>query len=161
MSLLILRTKPNPLGKDRAGNNPLPAQLNGEWVDIQNNGPAAVTLAGVYLSNQQFAPGCVPSQITTYWEGSSVSYLGPGEIVRVHTGRERDRSLMSGTDLNGAQHHAFAESGNFALNNRCGDSLALWMRGRDGSWAPALDLAAYNPWPAEGAVLNRMGAWLA
>lgn len=160
MSILISRAKPNPAGKDRAGSVPLPAQLLGEWVDIQNNGPAAVTLAGVFLSNQEFAPGCVPGSLRTYWEGSSVRSLAPGQVVRIHTGRSQDQAQMNSTDYQGVNFHAFAEAGNFILNNRCGDNLGLWMKRPDGSWASALDSTGYYPNPGEGTVLNRVGGRL-
>lgn len=161
MTLVIIRSKPNPSGKDVSGHHPLSTQLLGEWVDVRNDGPSAVTLAGVYLANECFSGACERTKTQTYWDGSSVRYFAPGQVLRVHTGRSADQIYMHASDRLGADIHAFAESSSFILNNRCGDKIALWMKRPDGSWHPLpIDSATYDPNPPDGKVLQRMGGRL-
>ena len=152
----IIQVKPNPAGKDKAGQSPKAEQLLGEWVDLKNVGDGAVTLATLNLSHTVFGPGCTPrTDVHRYWRGPSDVSLQPGQIVRVHTGRSLDASLMKAEDRNGVHQHAYAESGTFVLNNVCGDSLYVhWLY--EGKWQQE-DRASYGPNPPEGAVLVRVG----
>ena len=81
--------------------------------------------------------------------------LSPGQIVRVHTGRIRDAASMGATDQQGVNYHAYAEKGNFVLNNRCGDCLSVWWKHGE-SWHKN-DESAYAANPGEGKVLQRLG----
>jgi hypothetical protein len=152
----IHRAKPNPTGKDKAGNTPIASQLLGEWVDLKNTGDAAVSLSTLRLANREFDGSCrVKTNTQIFWTGPSSGSLNPGQIVRVHTGRSRDAASMSAVDQQGVHYRAYAEKGNFVLNNSCGDTLSvLWKSGE--SWYTD-DEAAYAPNPTEGKVLQRVG----
>ncbi len=156
----ITQAKPNPAGKDKSQSRPIPAQLLGEWVDLKNVGDAAVAFSTLHLSQSKFGPGCqLKEQASIYWNGTASLALSPGEIVRVHTGRESDSYLMTTEDRSGAHHHAYANSGNFILNNNCGDNLGVWWQGSDKQWHQD-DAASYDPYPPEGQILRRVGAKL-
>ncbi len=155
----INRAKPNPAGKDKSGSYPIPQQLLGEWVDLKNIGDANVTLSMLHLSDTDFGLGCVAKQATIYWNGSQHTTLKPGEIVRVHTGKSADAASMRSEDKSGIHYHAYAEKGNFVLNNTCGDTLAVWYKGKNGAWQKD-DGAGYSPKPPEGSVLYRVGGIL-
>lgn len=155
----IHRAKPNPSGKDKSGNTPIASQLLAEWVDIKNVGDAKVDLSTLYLSNREFDGSCqVKTESKIYWEGENDASLDPGEIVRIHTGRNRDTASMDAADQNDVQHHIFAEKGSFVLNNKCGDTLRVWRKNGD-SWKKD-DEAAYASNPDEGKVLQRIGVSL-
>src|SRR5262249_51880905 len=91
---------------------------------------------------------------TRYWHGLETDALTPGEILRVHTGRMRDRHRGRLEDFVGADRHAFAESANFVLNTRFGDCLTLWSEGPPGHWMFE-DACAYAPDPPCGSTLVR------
>lgn len=159
MSLQIYKAKPNPAGKDKAGNYPKAEQLLGEWVDIKNNGTSEINLSGLTLCHTEFEPGCKPKpKPSIYWTASPGTKLKAGEIIRVHTGKSIYWALMKSQDATGVNHHAFAESGSFVLNNDCGDGLSIWWKRQD-SWQK-VDKASYRPYPPEGAVLIRSGGFL-
>lgn len=155
----IHRAKPNPTGKDKAGNIPIASQLLGEWVDLKNTGDAPVALSTLHLANTEYNEHCVakPNPVT-YWNGEAGVSLQPGEVLRVHTGRKRDASLMAAEDKSGVHKHSYADKGSFVLNNRCGDNLSVWWKHGD-TWNKD-DSAGYSPNPPEGKILNRMGAVL-
>jgi len=154
--VVICRAKPNPAGKDRVGGYPRNEQLLGEWVDLQNVGDAPVSLTTLHLSNVTFSQNCVPGNNTIYWSGTGTQSLTPGQILRVHTGKSMYSSSMQSQDWAGAHLHAYAEKGNFVLNNKCGDAIAVWWKGNDEKWNQE-DRASYDPNPPEGAVLRRVG----
>ena len=155
----IIRAKPNPVGKDKARNSPLAAQLLGEWVDLKNVGDGGVSCSTLHLSHSEFGPGCAKrEQPQIYWNGQPVT-INVGEIARVHTGRSADSWQMAQTDREGVHHHFFAEKGSFALNNDCGDELAVWWKGSDDQWHRE-DLASYRPHPVEGKILQRVAGGL-
>lgn len=154
----IHKAKPNPAGKDKAGNCPIAGQLLGEWVDLKNTGDAAVDLSALNLANREFGEKCtVTTESKIYWTGQGGVSLQPGQIVRVHTGRSRDAASMNAVDQAGANVHVYAESGSFVLNNKCGDSLGVWWQtAADKKWHLE-DAASYNANPVEGKVLQRVG----
>jgi hypothetical protein len=156
----ITRAKPNPAGKDSSHGRPIPQQLLAEWVDLKNIGDAAVRLSSLHLANTQFGPACqIHKQAQIYWNDKSSTVLQPGETVRVHTGREVEAWRMNQEDRLGVNHHSFADSGNFVLNNDCGDNLSVWWQGQDEKWHRD-DAASYDPYPPEGQVLQRSGSKL-
>lgn len=155
----IIRAKPNPTGKDTNHHRPIASQLLGEWVDLKNIGDAAVAASVLNLADSTFGPGCViKEKAQIYWNGSSIT-LKPGETVRVHTGRSADSWQMAQVDRDGVNHHAYAESGSFVLNNDCGDNVSVWWKDQDGKWY-CEDAASYRPKPTEGKILQRVGAEL-
>lgn len=162
MKLSILRAKPNPRGKDlTAGMSPRAEQLLGEWIDLKNVGETTVRLSEVGLCHTEFSQDCIPNdRPTVYWSGRYGEVLSPGEIVRVHTGRSRDVSSMRAEDYQGVHLHAYAESGLFVLNNKCGDNLAIWSKDTNGKWSTKVDGASYDPNPPDGEVLRRFGGKL-
>ena len=160
MSTHIYRAKPNPAGKDTYQHRPLPRQLLGEWVDIYNDGSQAVSLGYCWLAHQEFTGNCVPKEnFTIYWQGKPNETLRPGEVIRVHTGKQADASLMLDVDRAGVHLHSFAESGLFVLNNGCGDTLTIWTKDSAGRWV-RLETASYGSNPPEGRILTRSGAKL-
>ena len=160
--ILIYRAKPNPAGKDAVQHHTTPQQLNGEWVDLRNNGATALNLGGFHLANREFDSRCVAkSQPVVYWFGDSRITLQPGEIVRVHTGNERDAYHMLQSDRQEVHYHSFANRGWFVLNNRCGDTISVWSKDAQGNYvAPSVDEASYDPNPPDGEVLVRKGTKL-
>ncbi|MCB1103357.1 MAG: hypothetical protein H7A44_08120 [Opitutaceae bacterium] len=157
-NLTVTRAKPNPAGRDRANGRSLPAQLLGEWVDITNTATTAISLGGSGLTHREYdAQGQLKQESTVYWQGSARQVLQPGQVLRVHTGRESDRAAMSYQDSVGAHYHAFAESYNFVLNNAQGDEPSIWAKDRNDRWSIRIDGAWYSPYPPEGIALRRMG----
>lgn len=63
---------------------------------------------------------------------------------------------MSATDWTGADFHAYAEKGNFVLNNTCGDTLSVWWQSQNKEWNLE-DSVSYDPRPSEGVILRRSG----
>lgn len=146
--LEIWRAKPNPVGKDKFHGTPKPRQLNGEWTEIKNSSGAAVDLGGLKLSHTLYdAQGKPEPKPEVYWIAPKGLSLAAGEVLRVHTGH-RDAGLDL-EDETGADEHAYAEHGNFKLNNAEGDRLYL------STVTP--DSAYYDPNVREGAVLVRLG----
>lgn len=154
----IYQAKPNPAGKDRtAWGSPRQEQLLGEWVDLRNVGDTSVPLSISHLSDIEFSQNCVPTKNPAiYWNGSSAQSLSPGQIVRVHTGKSVYSLSMLNEDRVGVHLHAYAEKGNFVLNNKCGDIIRVWWKSSDGKLNRE-DEAAYDPNPAEGSILKRVG----
>lgn len=172
-AITISRAKPNPAGKDSGWGANREQQLLGEWVDLVNTGDAEVRLSTLHLANTQFSQFCQPvRENVVYWSGRADQVLKPGQTLRVHTGRSSYASLMAYDDASGPQLHsalayanagviihAFAESGNFVLNNRCGDVISVLWKGNDGAWHSE-DRVKYAPNPQEGRILVRQGEWL-
>jgi hypothetical protein len=156
--IIIYRAKPNPAGKDKFHNIPLPRQLQGEWVDLANINDQAVTLKGVYLFHTAFGGGCSDSKLAHYWQSPDNLVLGAREILRIHTGKAADAGQMDNVDRQGVHKHAWAEHNSFKLNNgACGEKLVLWWN----DTRQTLDQAGYDPYPPEGVVLVREGNKLA
>ncbi len=157
-NLTVTRAKPNPAGRDRANGRPIVSQLLGEWVDLTNTASTAINLGGAGLTHRTYdAQGRLEPNSTIYWQGSAAIVLQPGQVLRVHTGRESDRGVMNYEDSVGAHYHAFAESNNFVLNNAQGDEPSIWAKDSNGRWSIRIDGAWYSPHPPEGAVLRRSG----
>ncbi len=100
------------------------------------------------LSHTQFdSNGEAEPEPDVYWIAPNCLVLATGEFLRVHTGQE-----SAGLDIeddNGTDQHAYAEHGNFKLNNAEGDKLYLSL--------VTPDSAHYDPHVCEGAILNRVG----
>lgn len=152
----IYRAKPNPTGKDKVKNHPIPSQLLAEWVDLSNVGDTGVKFSTLNLAHSEFAPGCqIKPNPTLYWKGDSDLVLMPNQIVRVHTGYYSQSHLMHPDDKSGVHYHAFAERGNFVLNNDCGDVISVWWKSAN-EWHRD-DYAGYASNPPEGQILYRNG----
>lgn len=149
--LKIIRLKPNPAGKDRAGRAPLSAsQLAAEWVDLQNTGRQAADLAGLEIYHLAHpAGGGKPEwRLVTRIKGS----LEPGQVVRVHSGAGPHTSIIRPEDLSGADFHVFTGTDRYLWNNAEGDcAWIVWTSNKIG------DKACYDPHPPEGQVLHRSG----
>ena len=63
---------------------------------------------------------------------------------------------MRQEDQAGVHLHAYAEKGNFVLNNKCGDTLSVWWKANDQTGNKD-DEAGYAPNPPDGAVFVRSG----
>jgi hypothetical protein len=150
--LYISKAKPNPAGKDKAGNSPKPEQLLGEWVDIKNIGTEPVPFSGMSLTHTLFDDRCNKTgRVRTYWTCSGDGVLPVGCILRVHTGNKSDESLMKNEDKLGRDWWTFANES----NNTCGDIVTT-------SWPNSLgarqtDTVSYDRNQPEGAVLVRSG----
>ncbi|MBI5692975.1 MAG: hypothetical protein HZC55_23100 [Verrucomicrobia bacterium] len=156
-SLIIVSAKPNPLGKDRTTTGPIARQLLGEWVDIRNGSPAAISLADKGLAHVTYDQhGRPATQPVIYWSGDPLVSLQPGQTVRIHTGKRADAWQTDPVDAAGASFHSYAEEPNFVLNNVYGDTISLWKKDAAGKWtAPLIDSASYAANPPEGRVLQR------
>jgi hypothetical protein len=154
MDLTIIRIKPNPSGKDRpAFGGPSPAQLAAEWVDFRNDSGRTLTLDGVALYHVVYPAGGNPSWSRIVgFQGS----LKPSEIVRVHSGRKRELTVIRQEDLAGAHHHVFTGDDAYVWNNRQGDRPRLLNETTN----KEIDQTWYAPKPPEGAVLVRVGEQL-
>ena len=151
-TLRVVQLKPNPVGKDRNRLGVLsPAQLGAEWVDFKNTGIIAIDLQNVRLYHVAYAPG----EPNGHWEEimSFKGSLPPGKVVRVHSGQNRDTSVLRQEDLLGADYHLFTGRDSYVWNNQKGDIAALG----DGSVLSLIDRAPYDPNPPEGVVLVRIG----
>lgn len=154
--LIVYRAKPNPAGKDKFHNIPLPRQLQGEWVDLINNTSGKLSLKGVSLDHTAFGATCADRHYAVYWQAVDALMLDGGEILRIHTGKYGDASQMAEEDRNGAHKHVWAEHGSFKLNNgACGDALTLWFNA--GAKYEDIDRTSYAPYPPEGIALIREG----
>jgi len=149
-TLLVTQLKPNPAGKDRTRyGGATPAQLGAEWVDFKNTGGIGIDLGSVELHHVAFGNGKRTWRLVTNFKGE----LGPGKIVRVHAGQQRDLSVLRQEDLLGADHHLFSGEDQCVWNNAEGDTAGLW----DSSAKQWIDQASYDPYPPEGIILVRVG----
>lgn len=159
--LQIFRAKPNPAGKDKAGSYPKPEQLLGEWVDIKNVGTESVPFSTMTLTHTLFNNYCqLTGKTETYYRGwnADTQELAPGQVFRVHTGSKYDENRMKIEDKAGRDWWDFANSDQFKLNNKCGDTIVVTWKdayGRD-----LQDAAEYDKNQPEGAVLVRSGTKL-
>jgi hypothetical protein len=164
MSLQIIQAKPNPAGKDRSRDRsntsvPQPVQLLGEWVDIKNIGIDSVHFSTIQLRHTLFDEACYATGPEIYWAGGLPEYLKPGQVLRVHGGRQSDAHLTAPADQAGADWHGYAGGESFILNLRCGDKISVtWRDAYDQSF---LDWVCYAPHPPEDAILKRSGNLLA
>lgn len=151
MKLTIVRIKPNPAGKDRSRHAaPSPAQLAAEWVDLRNDTGRDVSLNNVSLWHLAYARGRRPEwKKITPFSGT----LPTGMIVRVHSGKRRELSVIHPNDLAGANYHVFTGEDTYVWNNKEGDTPMLFNDVRK----EIVDKASYDPNPPEGAVLVRLG----
>lgn len=147
---MVARTKPNPIGKDRNRYGGASAtQLGAEWVDIKNVTSSAISLANVELYHRAYSGADSRWARVMGFTGA----LGPGQVVRVHSGQVRPISVLRQEDLDGADHHVFSGHDNYVWNNAEGDSPGLWNSAAK-QW---IDSASYDPYPPEGIVLIRSG----
>jgi hypothetical protein len=158
LSLRIYQAKPNPTGRDREDrtdrNLTRPELLLGEWVDIENNGIELITFSRIQLHHTLFNELCqTRGQTEKYWSAEGTGLLKPGQILRVHTGRHQDKSLMSEVDEEDADWHAYAERADFVLNNRCGEIIVLTWQDEEGR--EYKDVASYAPHPPADVILIR------
>jgi hypothetical protein len=149
MQLTIIRITPNPAGKDRPRHGaPTATQLAAEWIDWRNDGTATINVDGVALYHKAY------TGMQWRWERimTFTGSLAPGEIVRVHSGKQR-AGVISAEDQTGAHHHVFTGDDQYVWNNRQGDTPLLHNEPKN----ETIDSATYDPNPPEGAVLVRQG----
>lgn len=145
--LTIWRAKPNPAGKDKSLGVPTAKQLNGEWAEIKNTSASTLDLTGLQLSHTLYDKAGKPEpKPEVYWIAKKGLNLAANGVLRVHTGHEA--SGLGLEDEAGADQHAFAEHGNFRLNNKEGDRLYLNSSTNDSAY--------YDPNVREGAILSRV-----
>lgn len=145
-----VRIKPNPAGKDRNRRGvATAAQLGAEWVDLKNEGAAAVTLNGLTLYHVAYS-GATDNGT---WEKvqSFNGSLGAGKVMRVHSG-SGPVSALNAADLEGADAHVFTNRDNYIWNNDRGDCSALQKDGE----TEKFDKCWYDAKPTEGVILVRV-----
>lgn len=139
--LMVTKAHPNPPGKDRPPEGPIPNDaLNEEWIEFRNTTSVDVDLKGVSLSDLTFDQRCTKTgeRVVLPLEGG----LGSNWSIRVHSGKGDRKSL-------GDTWHMYLDHGNYVWNNECGDCVIL-KRGDQ-----TIDWAGYSPNPPEGVVLVR------
>jgi hypothetical protein len=147
----ISMAKPNPAGKGSALTQPA---LLGEWIDVENIGDEPITFSRIQLHHTIFNERCqTRGETERYWSAEGAGLFKPGQILRVHTGRHRDKGMMSEVDEESADWHAYAERADFVLNNRCGDIIILTWQDEEGR--EYKDVASYGPHPPQDAILIR------
>jgi predicted extracellular nuclease len=146
-TLVVFRAKPNPAGKDKnKSGHASAAQLGGEWIDVRNTGSYTVDLTSVEVNHSAYdSAGQRSWAAVTTLSGT----LGPGQVIRVHSGSGPEAYLNT-EDRQGADRHHFTGK-NYVWNNDKGDTPALWQLGSN-VW---IDNTYYDPYPLEGAVLVR------
>jgi len=147
--LLITQLKPNPEGIDRSRYGATPAQLGAEWVDFKNTGAIGAKLDGVELYHLAFGAGRPTWKLVMNFSGT----LEAGKVVRVHSGQQRDVSVLRQEDLVSADYHLFSGEDQYVWNNAEGDKAGLW----DACAKHWIDQASYDPYPPEGVILVRVG----
>lgn len=84
---------------------------------------------------------------------ASAARSPPGKIVRVHSGQNRELSVVRPDDLAGADYHVFTGDDAYVWNNKQGDTPLLFYDVKK----ETIDSASYDPNPPEGVVLVRQG----
>lgn len=145
-----VRIKPNPAGKDRnRRGQATAAQLGAEWVDLKNEGTAAVTLNGLSLYHVAYS-GATDNGTWEKVQGFKGS-LGAGKVMRVHSG-SGPVTALNPADLVGADEHVFTYQDNYIWNNDRGDCSALQKDGESDKF----DKCWYDAKPPEGVILQRV-----
>jgi hypothetical protein len=141
--LLITRSLPNPVGKDRTpANRVTNAQLNNEWIEFRNDTANRLNIEEVTLHHTTFNDRCERTGERLLMQFRGV--LAVGQSLRIHTG--------TGTAWDeGTIRHLYADRTNFVWNNVCGDTAVLRLANGDRH-----DWASYDGNPPEGVVLERV-----
>lgn len=151
--LKTVQLKPNPAGKDRTRYGGLTAdQLAAEWVDLKNVGNQSIDVSGVIAKHVAYAPGAAQGHwelVTSFNKGT----LAPGQVIRIHTGKDRGSGVIRPEDLTGATFHLFTGEDRYLWNNDKADCSSLWLPGQHNPF----DAVWYSANPPEGAVLVRSG----
>ena len=119
---------------------------------MKNLGNRNIDLSGVVAKHVAYAPGASQGHwevVTSFRKG----ILAPGQVVRVHAGKDRGTGVIRPEDLAGADFHLFTGEDRYVWNNDKADCSSLWIAGQR---AP-FDSAWYAANPPEGAVLVRSG----
>jgi hypothetical protein len=155
-TLQTVRLKPNPAGKDRSrSGQATAAQLGAEWVDIRNTGRVAVPMSGVRVYHIAYPADKTKPRTWELVIAFGAWDLGPGQVVRVHSGEKRALSVLNEADRQGADWHAFTGRDRYIWNNAEGDTSRIteMVTGSE----QETDKASYDPNPPEGVVLVRSG----
>jgi hypothetical protein len=151
--LKTLQLKPNPAGKDRTRYGGVTAaQLAAEWVDLKNVGNRNIDVTGVIAKHVAYPPGASQGHwelVTSFTKG----ILEPGQVIRIHAGKDRGTGVIRQEDLFGANFHLFTGKDRYIWNNDKADCSSLWLAGQ----RDPFDAAWYTANPPEGAVLVRSG----
>jgi len=144
--LMVTRALPNPPGKDHApGRMPTNEKLNEEWIEFRNATDRRLSIMGCSLAHNTFSAQCVKEREEHLLTFSGFE-IGPGHVVRVHTGTGTDY-----VDTIGTLVHLYAGRSNFVWNNRCGDTAVL--RAANNS---LIDWASYKGGVGNGVILKRV-----
>ena len=147
--LKIIQAKPNPAGKDKSGNNVIPAQqLAGEWIDIINENEESVSLNDLEVYHFVYKDNRNEWEKIIVFTGS----LPSKEVVRVHSGGKIPINQMLLIDRIGADYHVFTGK-NYIWNNDRKDYPRIWNP-YSKKW---IDKTYYDKYPPEGVILKRKG----
>src|SRR5262245_13763526 len=160
MSIQIIQAKPNPAGKEKGKDGtPDPVEILGEWVDLKNMGTESIRFSTIQVRHMLFDDACFVTAPELYWAGDTEGFFKPGQVLRIHSGKESDAHLMASEDQADADWHVYTGSDSFILSNRCGDRIsATW---RDPYNQSFFDWICYPPHPPENEILKRSGNLLA
>jgi hypothetical protein len=151
--LKTVQLKPNPAGKDRTRYGGMTAaQLAAEWVDLKNVGTKTIDVAGVIVKHVAYSPGATQG----HWEkvlSFGTGHLAVGQVIRIHSGKDRGTDVIRPEDLAGATFHLFTGEDRYIWNNDKADCSSLWVPGQQDPF----DEAWYAANPPEGVVLIRSG----
>jgi hypothetical protein len=154
-SIRVYRMKFGSADTDSVGDGSLFHGKLGEWVDVRNEGSVSARVGGLCLYHLEHpSPGGEPEYgfVVTLPECS----LRPGEILRVHSGPQRELSVLYPEDRTGADQHAFTGGEAYLWNRREGDTAILYAV----ATKETTDSVSFDPNLPEDDVLWREGAKL-
>ncbi len=155
-SLAVYRIRPRPAAKRKAQEGSVAAEPGtGEWIDLRNESPKTLSTRGISLYRvvESGSGGTAEYRFVVSLPDCS---LKPEEILRVHSGRRRELSLLPSEDRLGAEWHTFTSEAAYVWADRQGDTALLY----EPASKEMIDWASFDANPPEGAVLQRQGAKL-
>lgn len=155
-SLAVYRIRPRPPGKRKPRDGAVGEEAGtGEWIDLRNESPKTLSTRGISLYRvvEAGSGGTAEYRFVVSLPDCS---LKPEEILRVHSGRRRELSLLPSEDRLGAEWHTFTSEAAYIWADRQGDTALLY----EATSKEMIDWASFDPDPPEGAVLQRQGAKL-
>lgn len=118
----------------------------------KNTGRSSVDLTGVSLFHKAFKQdGSFEWDLVVRLFGE----IGTGQVLRVHSGKG-PFSVVRAEDKVGSDYYMFTGQSRYMWNNDYGDASLLWQP----SDKVTIDEASYDPYPPEGAILQRAGSKL-
>lgn len=150
--LQVIKAKPNPAGKDKAGRFLLSnKQLGAEWIDIKNTGTAGQSLKDMQIYHVVYRNGGTEWGLLKDFNGSElITALPVGTIMRIHSG-SGPLSVLSIEDAQGANRHFFTGKG-YVWNNDKIDRPMIWDKVKE----VVVDQTYYDAPVPDGKILVRV-----